>query len=293
MTTSDLPDRAWADLTSQRQLVEIHGPDSVRFLHNFCTNDIKSLAQDSGCEAFVTTDQGRTLALALVLRGPEGVYLDVGRTPARAVIEHLQRYWITERIELRDVTESLGHLIWFGHEPPGEVRDVAIVTACGGYPGTSHCWHILAAQDNRSTVVDRLKSLAGQPLGAAELERLRIQSCWPESGVEVTTDHFPQEFRLDDRAISFTKGCYLGQETVARIRSYGHVNRYLVKLTLDGQPDTRVFPIELYRDSEPVGQVTSGVSVDGQTVALGFVRRGLEQPGTKLTWSGGSAVVCE
>ncbi len=290
MAGCEFPERAWADVTARRQLVHLRGPDAQRFLHNFCTNDIKALAPGRGCEAFLTTDQGRTLAFAFVMCTADGILLDVGRTPASDVIEHLHRYWITEKIELIDATRRFRHFVWLGCELPERVTGHAVAYVEGGFPGTDPCGQLLVPVDAGAEVMRALTEHFGPPLDLDRLERLRIASFWPESGIEVNTDHFPQEFRRDDRAISFTKGCYLGQETVARIHTYGHVNRYLVLLSLSDPPASGAGPIELTSDQQAVGHITSIASdEDGPQLALGFVRRGFEQVGTLLRWRSGPA----
>ena len=127
------------------------------------------------------------------------------------------------------------------------------------------------------------------PLGPAAQEALRIEAGVPRAGAEFTGAEFPQEARLES-AVSFDKGCYLGQETVARIHYRGHVNRLLTRLALDGDV---ACPAELEVDGRRVGRVTSSTQLGGHA-ALGYVRREQAEAGQQLQvvgWPGVTATV--
>ena len=130
--------------------------------------------------------------------------------------------------------------------------------------------------------------------GPQALHAVRIANRTPWFGSEIDNDNLPQELRRDEKAISFTKGCYLGQETVARINAIGHVNRLLVGLKIAGQVESAT-GAELSIDSKAVGKITS-VSQLAQSNgpnAIGFVRRGQSQSGTVLEFEGGTATVMD
>jgi folate-binding protein YgfZ len=126
------------------------------------------------------------------------------------------------------------------------------------------------------------------------VEALRIEAGWPEYGRDIGEDNFPQEVGRDQQAISFTKGCYVGQETVARIASHGHVNQTLVGLRF--ATSQAVPPGEqLISAGQPAGHVTSATFSPRyqSALALGYVRRAFNQPGSRLESSKGEVEVVE
>ena len=143
-----------------------------------------------------------------------------------------------------------------------------------------------------ATVGDALIAAGGTPASPAAFEAARIEAGFPLHVRDITERNLPQEVARDDRTISFRKGCYLGQETVARIDALGHVNQLLVGLRFAGQ---EVAPpgLELFTDAAKAGHVTSAAFSPRQqcAVALAYVRRGHHTPGTRLDSSHGTAEV--
>jgi len=288
---------------SGRLLLQAEGPDTLRYLHNFTTADFKNRAVGDVVEGFVTTDQGRTKAFGVVsVVGRDRVYFDLGATPAEQILAHFEKYIIVDQIQWRNVTAEVRQLVLFGARaeavleqalrelgyteaglPRGCWSDGTVLVYRGGFPGVENAWHLVLPRD--CTLPAALQGL--RAVSKLLLEAVRIEQMWPESGIEVTDEHFPQEFRRDDRAISFTKGCYLGQETVARIHTYGHVNRYLVRILFEGGEPLPEAPVELLDDEgRTVGLVTTVAYVPSLkgVGGLGFVRRGHETVGTALSW---------
>jgi folate-binding protein YgfZ len=141
---------------------------------------------------------------------------------------------------------------------------------------------VLHFEGSPGASIDALEAAAPELclLGPIAQEVLRIESGVPRAGRELTGDEFPQEARLEE-AVSFEKGCYLGQETVARIHYRGHVNRLLCRLELDGEVET---PVALELDGREVGSVTSASAA--ARAALGYVRREHAEPGNRLGIAG-------
>ena len=130
------------------------------------------------------------------------------------------------------------------------------------------------------------------PASPAQWETRRIAAGWPEYGVDVTEDHLPQELARNDRLLSFTKGCYLGQEPIARLDALGHTNRELRRLTITGiepvAPGTNVLDPA---SGDVMGTITSA-AVDAMgtgCVALGYVKTRANRPGTLLNLAGDAA----
>jgi glycine cleavage system T protein len=294
--------------------VELSGPDAVGFLHNLCTNDINRLAPGTGCEAFLTTAQAKVVARALVYRGrlPDGrdvLWLDVGPGLAGNVLQHLDRYLITEQVELAERTRELAQLHLAGPAAPAVVKqalgedvpDLAELqhverTLPGGAAGHVRRhdplgvpgYDLVCPAGQAGVLWQVLVAAGARPAGLDAYEVLRVEAGTPVNGTDIDETQLPQELGRTDRAVSFTKGCYIGQETVARIRTYGHVNRSLVGLKLAGS-GTVPAGARLLRDGKEVGHITSAVESPrlGTAIALAYVRRGSQEPGTVLEVEGG------
>jgi folate-binding protein YgfZ len=227
------------------------------------------------------------------------------------LIQHLDRYLIREKVELADRTESWGELFLRGakcQDLLGQLAPVALpeemlgsvelelagyavtvarvpMTVAGGYL-------LFCTRLAQPAVTQALISKGAILCEAASFEAARIEAGMPLYGVDITDKNLPQEVARDELAISFKKGCYLGQETVARIDALGHVNKTLVRLRFGG---AQVPPpgTELRAGDEVVGQVTSAAFVPrvGASFALGYVRRGSDTSGSKLLSAFGEAVV--
>lgn len=275
-------------------LLRLTGGDRQKWLHNFCTADIKALEPGQGCEAFVLNVKGKTIAHAIILVAKFEVTVIVIGDPEIAIAEHFQKYIITEDVQVEDI--GTNHRLWYARGDRlnsmfdksftggrlyshALVRDrsVAIATQISG----TRDWLLLV------TMTEDLTQWYGgiSPVDADQFDELRFRSRWPVTGLDVTLDHLPQEYRRDETAISFEKGCYLGQETVARIDAIGHVNYFLVGLKFESVIESAGFEIKL--DDKVVGRVTSSSGSQG----LGFVRRIHANPGESFESEFGSVVV--
>ena len=266
----------------ERALLELTGKDRASFLHNFCSNDIKGLQPGRGCEAFLTNIKGRILEHLFVFADADSLWVDGTPGHEEAVSTHLDRYLITEDVQIHRRSAERRTLWVVGAGATGWLQDVAgseplpaehlrhrwIETGngervhcrrfdLGGFPGWQVSGPISAIE-----AIARSGQEAGARSGSGELlEALRIESGLPRYGVDITDDHLAQECRRTAAAISFTKGCYLGQEPIARIDALGHVNRELA--VLEGKnpetPDSEVAvgTVILGPDGTPSGTLTS------------------------------------
>jgi folate-binding protein YgfZ len=297
---------AWSDRSSRVRL-DVAGPDRARFLHNLTTNDVKRLPVGRGCEAFVTSPQGKTLGFVTLLACADSVL--VGTDPGGLVLAlpHFQKYGVFDDIMLEDRSESTFELHLAGpaaeeliHRAGGEAPDpgdlthkamslagspVLIVRDCPtGRPGLS----VIGARSCAGKVLSAIVS-AGRNLGLAELdsesfEVLRIEAGTPVFGREVTERNLPQEIGRDPRAINFVKGCYLGQETVARIDALGHVNQILRGILVDPSSPPPAPGTVIEADGKRVGFVTSSANSPGWNapIALALVRTSHARAGTAI-----------
>lgn len=289
--------------------IEVSGPDAASFLHNLCTNDVKGLMPGSGCEAFLTSAQAKVLGHALIFRvacerGTEGAFwLDLAPGQADKVLRHLDRHLISEQATLSDRSSDLVQLHVCGPDASRRIDHVFYVqpalspapnvtlfeiegagvqvrrTDSFGLPG----FDLLADLATGVRLWQRLVAAGVRPAGARPAEILRVEAGRPLYGIDIDDTNLPQEAGRTEQAISFTKGCYIGQETVARIRTYGHVNRSLVGVRLSG-PSAAEPGSHVLREGAEVGLVTSSVLSPkvGCPVALAYVKRGCERPGTRL-----------
>jgi folate-binding protein YgfZ len=257
--------------------ISIRGKDRQAFLHNFCTNDVKRLVPGGSCEAFITNVKGKIVGHGLI--GCTVGTLEFLGAPrqAAAIIAHLDRYIIREDVQLMDTTETRGHVLFVGDD-----KDL----------GQSFASNALIRRDASMVGVDatEISKLASELTGGgfAHVEEqafaaARIEAGFPLIGVDFDSNNLPQEIGRDHEAISFTKGCYLGQETVARIDALGHVNQRIVGVRWSGAEMPPVGS-ELSNRDAVVGHVTStGLSPELKgALSLAMVRREANAVGTRL-----------
>jgi folate-binding protein YgfZ len=299
---------------SHRAKVELRGPDRAASLQNFCTNDVVKTPVGGGCEAFLLTAQAKIVARMLVYVAAEALWIDADEGRAGPIIDHLTRYQISEQVEFFDRSAALGqfHVTGLGCDlaltqitggplPQAELQHSSPLSPVFGGEGSGvrglHLrrndplgqpgYDLLVATAQTDALRPALDRAGIPLLGGDVFNILRVEAGTPEFGRDIDETNLPQEVNRDARAISFTKGCYIGQETVARIRSYGHVNRLLVGVRFEGS-ETVAGGAKLCRGGQEVGRITSGVvSPALGAIALAYVRRGHNAPGTEVQTEGG------
>lgn len=252
--------------------VEAAGPDAGKFLQNFCTNDVLKLVEGRSCEAMFTDVKAHVIAYAWVSRiGPERFVLLLASERAETLRAHLDRYLLREDAELKLI-------------PPGAWKISNRRT---------DDWNVPVAAFGEGCVASVLREPPDDRrlLPAEEFEALRIRLGVPRDGVDVDDRNLPQEVDRNEAAISFTKGCYLGQEPVARIDALGRVNWLLRGLTIDGPAPAA--GSELTSQGKAVGRITSATATAGGAIALAYLRRGHTAGGTELLCGGVTASVRE
>lgn len=306
-----LNDEAGFVSLGNRTQIVLTGNDRVTFLNNFCTNNIKALSPGEGCEAFVTNVQGKILAFVHLACGDDSIYLETVPGQAEAIITHLDRYLIMEDVEIHDAsnttavvaiagtnsTQLLGKI--FGAEIPGEpnrhatlpfqtskVRLQAVRATCGP------CYFASLDCGLADPFVSALEAAGAANCSLDVWEICRIEAGFPEYGRDISEKNLPQEVGRNDTAISFTKGCYLGQETVARIDALGHVNWHLVGIRCDG-PEVPEPGTQFKSGDTVAGSVTSACFSPKLSLplAMGYIRRQHAEAGTQLSYEAGTAQV--
>jgi tRNA-modifying protein YgfZ len=276
---------------SSRGKLLVRGPDGAELLQGQLTNDIEALEPDTGCYAALLDRKGHMQADMRVLRlGTGDLWLDTEAETADAVERHLRMYSVGREVEIDDASSAWSIVSVIGpgaaevagsppvpdeHAQRHYERDGVEILAVGTDLGLDL---IVRAEQS-----DELRALLARSdaveVSEAAVEILRVESGRPRFGREMTTATIPQEAGIDERAVSFTKGCYIGQETVARLHYKGKPNRHLRALRLES-PAADGEAIML--GEREVGRVgTAALSPVHGPVALAVVRREAE-PGTRV-----------
>ncbi|RUO87087.1 aminomethyl transferase family protein, partial [Corallococcus sp. AB018] len=300
---------------SYREILRITGEDRASFLHGMVTQEVKNLPVGSAAYAALITVKGAMVGDARILKREDDLLLDLEPGLGAKVREFLDKYLISEDAELHDGTPEWGWLKLLGPRTaqvlaavPGgpselpaplssrkaSIAGQEVLLLGTALPGGLSGVDVLVPRAGLEAVWAALVQAGGahglKPLGFDALERVRVEAGVPRYGQDMVDTTIPLEANLTN-AISYNKGCYIGQEVIARATFRGHMNRKLAGLLL-GEKD--VAPgTELRRGEKKVGWVTSVVTspVKGQRVALGYVHRDSLEPGTELTLGEGAGTV--
>ena len=293
---------------SDRTIVELEGADAQSFLQRFCTNDIERLQPGEGCEAFLTSVRGKTLGHLLVSVEASSVVLETVAAQANTIITHLDRYVFNDRVAL--VERSADWRQWLlvgagwngrlpvagkslpvgtGHWILADVEGVEVRLISAPY-AIETCFILRAECAAADAVAAALGALEATPCNPLGFQWQRIAAGFPWFGRDFDQGNLPQELDRNEAAISFTKGCYLGQETVARLDALGHVNRLLRGLLIE-QPQGVEEGCPLQLADREVGRLTSLIEGEHCGIGLAIIRQDAAQPGTKLDVSGRRAIV--
>jgi folate-binding protein YgfZ len=311
--TVDTPEEAARQYTAVRTavglvdrsdlgLVEVTGRDRASFLHAMLSNDVKSLEPGQGRTAAFLDVHGKVQALLDVWALPDRILLVTPPGLAAKTLQGLDHYLFSEKAVLRDATGELALLMLAGPGAPAlaerlagaspasepwasvagrfEGTEVRLVRG-GGETGEPEVW--MAAPATLGGRLQQAATAAGAvTVGPSAWEALRIEAGWPAYGRDVNASVLLPEIPVA-RWVSYTKGCYIGQEVVVRIRDRGHVNRHLRGLVVGSDTVPAPGSVVLAEGAE-VGRVTSAAwsFALARPVALAFVRRAHAAPGTRL-----------
>ena len=283
---------------SQAGKLSLSGPGAVEFLDSVLSNDIAALSVGGGLDAALLTHNGRMLAEVRVLRSDEELLLDTERVALQALFDALHQFRLGYDAQLHKRTLQCGLLSLIGPvadsalaEPPGAAEHDHRAGRLAGRPvrliRTDIGVDVLCASEDTEAVAAELLASGATRIEETTAETLRIERGRPRFGVEIDASTMPQEAGLHERAVSYTKGCYIGQETVARLYWKGRPNRHLRGLALS-EP---VSPgAALLLGDRPVGTLGSFASSPRfGPIGLALVRREAE-PGAHLTLAGHDVV---
>jgi folate-binding protein YgfZ len=292
---------------SHRALLQLTGPDRLSYLQGLVSNDLRSLKPGDGQYATFLTQQGKVLGDVRILSSENSFYLDFWEFIKDKIVAHLNRYLVADEVEITDRSNEYATLSIQGPQSEALLRKLVgqaelpehslqhamvnvdatdICTVYSSHTGEKG-FDLIGPIANLPNIAQRLteigKQFYAEWVGEEAQNILRVEAGIPRYGIDFTEDNLLLEVGLD-HAVSFTKGCYLGQEVVERIRSRGHVNKKLVGLSLEGRESASPRDVIVFAD-KPVGTITSSVHSPalGQPIAFGYVNKDCWNPDTSLT----------
>jgi folate-binding protein YgfZ len=309
----DIRTRAALGTIAPRRQIAVGGADRAAYLQGLLTNDIQSLSPGRGCYAAWLTPQGRMLTDMDVLESGDLILLDVPAGTADSTLARLDEFLFSEDVRLESLDGRLAAVWVHGPDAASRLREVIEGLDVGGWsdhqlgqamferepivvarldqllvPG--YCAYV---EPSRAAAFQEALQRSGVSIVSADaLEAARIDAGYPIFGVDMTEDTIPLEAGIEDRAISFSKGCYVGQEVIIRVlhRGHGRVAKKLVRLGIDGPVPAR--GAKIVSGDRDIGFVTSAAaSPDHGTIALGYVHRDFVEPGTGVQVRSGEDLV--
>jgi aminomethyltransferase len=272
---------AWMDLSARGRIIA-RGRDRARLLHNISSNEVKKMTPGMGNYAFLLSPQGRIQADIQLFCLPDHFLIDTEPELREKVQQHIKRYIIADQVELEDVTAATAAI---AVEGPGAER---IQLASGshsiapfsltGQPG----YRIYCSAEEKTGVISQLEAAGAVPATPEDARAVRIENGKPHYGEDIRETSLVQETQ-QMHAVSFNKGCYIGQEIVERVRAQGHVNKKLVRIEMNAA-DPIAAGTKLTAAGAVVGEVTCSVTSpqSGRLIALAVVRTQFADPGTQL-----------
>ena len=287
------------------------GNDRKRFLNGQVTNDVLKLNPGQGCYAMVVNQKARVVGDAFIHCLDGELLLDCEPGTEENIIQRLEQFIIADDVQVVRVAHLYGLLTIQGPKagevvmstlslpalPGGDFSSISCQhPACGelycmrtprlGKPGLDIFVPLGSLEATMNALVERARAYGGGPAGWLAFETARVEAGIPRHCADMDQSNLAPEADVFERAISYSKGCYIGQEIIARIRAHGHLNRKLNGLRLEGPPD--LLPpkgAKLVCGGKEAGYITSAVFSPtlNQNIALGYVRREFEIPDQELT----------
>ncbi len=303
---------------SERGRIAAVGADRLTYLHAMLTNDIASLRPGTGCYAAYLTPQGRMIADMLVLELGDLTLVDVESSARAVVLQKLEQFIFSEDVRLSDLTSELAGLrvcgpraadvlaatfspVGQGGGVPFSLADLSTLSEYHSLRASFHGTSVVIAADRELGVPafdlylnreqagpfeDALRASGAVTASPGAADVLRIEAGRPRFGVDMDETTIPLEAGIEQRAISFTKGCFPGQEVITRVlhRGHGRIARKLVGLRCEGGVEPAAGDVVMAGDRE-AGKVTSATMspVLECPIALGYVQRDFIAPGASVS----------
>jgi aminomethyltransferase len=296
---------------SSRAKVSLTGGDRTRWLNGMVTNNIRDLEPGRGVYAFLLNPQGHILGDLYAYNRGESLLVDTDQSQVEKILAVFDKYIIMDDVEVANITDQMSAvgiagpksretLLAAGFEVP-ELKplqfvettwqQIGVIVVRGDNPQVES-FELWLAPGDAERVSEALLKAGAKPVGTGALDLLRIAAGIPRYGVDIRERDLPQETE-QERALNFSKGCYVGQEIVERIRSRGQVRRKFTGFEIEGQLPAAGSKIQI--DGKDVGEITSVASLplaDGERlVALGYIRREASMPGKRVEAGSSAATV--
>jgi folate-binding protein YgfZ len=287
---------AWIDLSARGKLL-VSGEDAARLLHAISTNHVNDLAPGAGLYAFFLNDKGRILADARIFRLESGYFLDTEPETAVFLRDHIDRYIIADDAYVTDESADWAviglegpdsHLRAAELNLPVPEKDLAILPWEDGFVAklafaATQGLRIWVRSAKKQALVDRLTALQTPEVAAKDARLVRIENGIPRYGEDITDRYLVQETQAL-HAVHFTKGCYLGQEIVERVRSRGQVHRFLTSIRLE-TANTPERGAKLLANGAAAGEITSAAYSPAlsKVVAMAYLRADVLQSKAGIT----------
>lgn len=301
---------------SYRGRYRLTGEDRAKFLHRIISNDVESLSTGQGTYATLLTNRGKIIADLNVYILEDMIGIDTAAETTECLFNELDKYIIADDVEISDLTADTGAIAVHGPKSLDLVQSVLGISELADLPERHHRFHEAGALFNNAVVCvrtdttgeigytlyttvegleslwDRLMSKGAQfniqPVGWNALESLRVEAGVPRYGTELTDSVIPLEAELE-HAIDFEKGCYIGQEIVARMKYRGHPNRLLRGVEINGDPTSPECPkihqdAKVYNEDKEIGWITSSTFSPtlGKPIAMAYVRMAVTEAGSRV-----------
>jgi folate-binding protein YgfZ len=297
-----------------RAKIALTGGDRVRWANGMVTNNIRDLAEGRGNYNFLLNPQGRIQGDLYIYNLGDHLMVDTELWQKPKILELFDKYIIMDDVEVADVSDKLTAVAVQGPQSLAVLRKLGLTIADDVEPlkveraiwngiglsvtrmasDVALTFEIWLAAENAGKLWDALIAAGATPVGTEALEIFRVAAGVPRYGQDITDKHIPQETE-QFHALHFTKGCYLGQEIVERVRSRGAVHRHYAAFSIEGPAPAP--GAEIQADGKRVGEITSArqVPVNGKevTLALGYIRKESGEAGTAVQVEGREARVIQ
>ncbi len=295
-----------------RAKIVLTGGDRMRWANGMVTNNVRDLPEGYGNYSFMLNAQGRIQADLYVYNMGDHLMVDTEWWQKSKILELFDKFIIMDDVEVADISEKLTSVAVQGPTALATLRALGLTIADEVEPlkvaqmtwdgiGISvtrmaskiaQTYEIWLAAENAPKLWDTLLAAGAKPVGTDALEMFRVAAGVPRYGVDISDKYIPQETE-QFHALHFSKGCYLGQEIVERVRSRGAVHRHFAGFKIDGPAPQAGSEAQV--EGKKVGEITSAlrfpVNGDEKTLALGYIRKESGEPGTKVQVEGSEAEV--
>lgn len=271
---------------SSRGRISVSGAEAVMFLNGLITNDMKTLEENHWMPAAFPNVQGRLLAAVRVLRRANDFLLDTEAVTRQKVVKLIERFTMAGDFKVADLTNETRQISLQGRSASALLEKITLPNEKTIIPATHTAeagFDLIVSAEQKDSLWQTLVAAGAIPVSAEVVEILRIEAGIARYGIDMDESNVVTETNLDD-AVSYTKGCYLGQEIIVRIKHRGHVAKKLTGLRFASEQPVELGTLIRSTEDKEIGRVTSATFSPklGTTVGLGYLRYEYLTPGTQV-----------